>query len=248
MPDALHTETFHVRSYEIDPQGVASTQTVCNYLQEAAGNHAHALGFSIEHLGAQGFTWVLARLHVQIDRYPRWRDRLTVTTWPSGHNGLFATRDFLVHDGQGSLIARATSAWLMIDLERRRPTRIPATFDVYENPGRPRALADPAERLPAPEGTPEAHRFRVRYSDLDLNGHVNNVRYVEWAVEAVEAERLQQAEVAALEVHFRAETGYGDVVTVHTAPAAGDAVLLHRLVGEAGREVARARTRWRRTG
>ena len=77
-----------MRAYEADERGRASILTVCNYLQEAAGNHAFHLNLAVDQLLKQDLTWVLARLHVRMNSYPRWRDELAITTWPSGANRL----------------------------------------------------------------------------------------------------------------------------------------------------------------
>ncbi|GIV60613.1 MAG: acyl-ACP thioesterase [Rhodothermaceae bacterium] len=243
-------ETFRVRSYEVEPGGHASVQTLCHYFEEAAGNHAQALGLSVEQLASQGLTWVLSRLHVQVAAFPRWRDTVRVTTWPSGQNGLFALREFQVHDEGGRLLARATSGWVMIDVQRRRPVRLPGFLRAYLFPRPDRAVEDDFTRLrPPPDGYERARRFHVRYSDLDLNRHVNNVRYVEWAVETLPPAFLETHRLAGLEIHFRAETGYDAAVIAEAASdaAAGTGTgFWHRLRREDDdRDVAVARTRWR---
>src|SRR3990172_1102587 len=104
MNNVVWTETFEVRASETDPTGFASVPAICNYLQEVASNHAQALGVSVEQLTAQGLTWVLARLHVELDAYPAWREPVRVETWPAGLHGRYAVREFLIHDGRGSII------------------------------------------------------------------------------------------------------------------------------------------------
>ncbi len=241
----IWTEDFTVRAYEIDPRGRASVQTLCNYLQEAAGRHARALGVSVEQLLDKNLTWVLTRLHVQIDAYPELWEKVTVETWPSGQNGLYATRDFFLK-AEDRIIARATSAWLVLDVARRRPIRTPAFITEIRTPDRTRALEDDLGKLPPFEEPTHELPFRVRYSDLDLNAHVNNVRYVEWAVEAVPQAIFETHRPTEIEVHFRAETNLNDTVLAQVHPHEHDLTFLHRLVRKAdGREVATARSRWR---
>ncbi|GIV61675.1 MAG: acyl-ACP thioesterase [Rhodothermaceae bacterium] len=245
--DTLWHETFRVRSYEVEPNGRASIQSLCRYFEEVASNHARALGFSMEQLAEHNLTWVLNRLRVEIDDFPRWRDTVRVTTWPSGHDGLYARREYLLHDEDGSERARATSGWVMIDLARRRPTRLPAFIQEMHFPRQDRAVDDDFRRLRPPTGRFDRHRtFHVRYSDLDLNGHVNNVHYVEWAVETLEPAFLASHRMTSLEVDFRAETYYDARVRAETAPDDSTEVgFWHRLLREPdGAVVAVARTRW----
>ena len=215
MTAGIWTERFRVRSYEITPRGTASVLALADYLQEAAGHHAAELGVSMQDLLDDGRAWVLARLRLDIDRLPKWEDDVVVETWPSGLDRLYATREFVLHDGsdEGGVLARGTSAWLVIDTDRRRPLRPPAMLRSLETPDRPPALAHDVSRdLPAPERTDAASTFTVRYHDLDVNRHVNNVRYLEWALETLPPEVLDARRCLSLQLQFSAETTLGDTV------------------------------------
>lgn len=249
MPQSatVWTESFPVRSYEVTPRGHASIQTIGHYLQEVASNHAQALGFSRDQMLAQNTAWVLSRLRVAMDRYPPWRSNVRVETWPSSAEGLRATREFILTDDAGEPLGRATSAWFVIDIDRRRPTRLPDSLDEVTPPDRERPLPLPDENLPAPDQTDHEHRFRVRYSDLDLNAHVNNMRYVEWAVEAVPKSILDSHQLAELDIQFRAETTFGETIETQAQQVDSSETpsFLH-IVRRRGDEqiVAQARTVW----
>lgn len=243
-------EAFRVRSYEIDPDACLTLPTLCDYLQEAAGNHATALGVATDRLLERGLAWVLARLRLEVERYPRWRETMTVTTWPSAADGLYARRDFLLHDAGGALLGRATSAWFIIDVARRRPVRLPEEVLALPRPERPPALAHEAPALAAPDAPEAERRFTVRRSDLDLNRHVNNVRYVEWALEAVPEALRQPARAETesrrcrrLDVQFKAESVYGDTI-VSACETSGTTVRHAVRHAEDGRVLALARTDW----
>ena len=146
----------------------------------------------------------------------------------------------------------------MIDLERRRPTRLPDFIHALLIPNHERALDDDFPKLTLPETFAHSCDFRVRYSDLDLNGHVNNIRYVEWAAETFPRDMRERSRLTGLEVHYRGETSCPDTVTAYagtTDAGTADAgpsgqtpagtTYAHRLTrGSDGREVARLRTRW----
>ena len=254
QPANIWTEPFRVRTFETDLHGCASIQTLCNYFNEAAGKHALSYGVSIEELNEKNLTWVLSRLHVQVDAYPEWGDEVVVETWPSGIEGLFAIRDFLflgAADGDGArpIFGRGSSAWIIVDLARKRPVRVAPLLTNVSPPERPRALDDAFAKLKPPPGVDHERRFRVRYSDLDVNRHVNNVRYAEWAVESVPEAVLHTCRLHALELQFRAEATYGDTVVIETQHGETGQTpgFTHRLVRESdARAVAVARTRWAR--
>lgn len=246
-PVEPYQETFKIRSYEATPQAEASVQSVCNYLQEAAGNHARLLGLSIEQLVEENLTWVLGRLRVRLDRMPSWREAVEVETWPSGEDGLMATRDFLLRV-DGREFGRATSAWYMLDIGRRRPVRIPAVVRALELPDREPTLPHTFPRLRMPDAYEHEVDFRVRYSDLDMNQHVNNVRYIEWALEGIPGGATADYRLHELDVQFKAETVEGQTVVVETAAVDSqppERQFRHRLsTRDSAREVALLSTTW----
>lgn len=241
MPTPLiWSEPFAIRSYEVGPDERASVLTLCDLLQEAAGEHARAAGkdgFSLPN-GSLA-TWVLSRLALEVDRRPRLRERLEVETWPADLDGLRATRDFVVTGGDGVRLASATSQWFLIDVERRRPIRLPRSMDGFSVPDKPRALVLEGEPV-APATVEHQATFRVRRSDLDRVGHANNVRFIEWALEALPSD----VGLEGVDVLYRAEAVYGDEVASQAGPLV-DGERYHRLARVSDdRTLALARTRW----
>ncbi len=238
-------ETYPIRSYEIDGRGVLAIPALCNYLQESAGLHARALGVSIDQLRPEGMTWFLWRLHLRIGELPGWGEAVAVETWPAELGRPFAIRDFSIRHGERE-VGVATSAWLLMDVEKNRPIRrLPARIrEVHPDPPR-RALPDPFHRLPACDSGGLARDVAVRRGDLDLNGHLNHVAAIGAMLEAVPAEHVGRRRLETLEVELRGEGRYGDALEARCEPP--DPEARHLLVRKAdGKELARARTRWRR--
>lgn len=236
----VHTEPFCIRAYEVGPDETASVLVVCDLLQEAAGEHARASdreGFPLADGGWA--TWVLSRLRLRIERLPRMREAIAVETWPSALDGLRATRDFRVTAGPETL-AVATSQWFLIDVVRRRPVRLPEAMDGFAAADKARALSLEAEAPAAPDATEHRATFAVRRSDLDRVGHANNVRFVEWILEALPSD----SGLSEIEVVYRSEAVIGDAVVSEAGPLAAHA-RAHRLSRATdGRILALARTRW----
>ncbi|RMH69946.1 MAG: hypothetical protein D6675_11185 [Gemmatimonadetes bacterium] len=242
-------EHFTVRTYELDPTGQASILTICNYLQDVAENNAFHLGFSMNNMLDKKRTWVLSRLHVQMERYPQWKELLTVETWPSGANRLYGIRDFRIRDKTGTLLGRATTAWAMFNLETRRPVRIPPQVEDAAETFRGRAIDDSFPKLPQLNQVDHHRVFTVRHSDLDVNQHVNHVSYIDWAMEAVPPLIWEYHQLRAVEVHFRAECFYGDRVISqcqHLPQPDGHHFLHQVRRKEDDQEITRLRTIWRK--
>lgn len=239
------TESFLVRSSEMDLTGHLGILHLFNYFQEVAGNHARALGVSIEALHAKQLTWMMSRFHIQIEQYPVGGETLIIETWPSGHNGLQAIREFLLYTQDGSQIGKGTSGWLIIDLQRYRPIRMPDFIEAIELPNRPRAVADPFNKLPAPLKEDKGKVFSVGYYDLDINQHANSMHSLRWALEAIPDKVRTASQLKSLEVQFRSEAKYGDEIESYVSLGAEDLTFRHGLCRkENGKELVFARSKW----
>lgn len=240
-------EDFKVRSYEMDREARASFQAISNYLMEAAANHAYQLKLSVAHLKERYLTWVLSRLHIRIDQYPLWQEKIWIETWPSKLEELYALRDFRIINNKDKVIGVATSSWMLIDIRTRRPIRMPDFMDGYANEEKGRALIDPFDKLPALQKIDYEKQFNVRLSDLDINQHVNFINYIEWAIETVPENVWKAYQLGYMQISFRAESNYGDRILSHceTGTDSDQKIFIHRLLKEGTEtELTRLVTRW----
>ena len=235
--DTFGEYSFKVRSYECDGEGFATLPTICNYLQEAASLNAEELGFSKSDFAAAGddISWVLTKLRVRMKRYPKWEESVKVTTFPRGGRRIVAWRDFIATDSDGETLGVATTEWMIINLSTRRIVTVPQkVFDVA-NTVRPLVLGEePFSRIRFPEhGEGDASapmEFVAQNSHIDLNGHVNNVHYIEWMLEPCPGLRPSEMEIV-----FRSETFAGDKVFVSVSGgSAGERY--HRVFAEDGKD------------
>lgn len=237
---------YLIHSYEIAPDGQVRLQSICKFLQDAAGSHARELGVSVDQLLPKGMTWVLSRLRVKMRQFPAWGETIHIETWPADVQRLHAIRDFQISDANMQKIGAATSAWLLIDISRKRPVRLPENIRQF-HPGEPvRALEMDMQKIAAVENADDEKRFRVRFSDLDLNWHVNYVSYIEWALETVPEMFWQKSRIAELEIEYLAESVFGDTVVAQIQlPKAVAGEMRHRLFrSDDKRELVRARSVW----
>jgi len=203
---------FQVRSYECGADGTATLPTICNYLQEVASLHAKMLGFSrsdFEKVG-ENTSWILTRLRVKMTRYPKWEDTVRVTTYPRKGRRITAERDFILSVGD-ERIGIATSEWMIINLATRKIVPIPQfVYDIANDEMPPVLGADAFSKLRWDcRETTGAARFTARRGDIDLNGHVNNVHYIEWLVEALPE---GAGKITDFEITFKSETLAGDEI------------------------------------
>lgn len=189
-----------------------------NMAQEAAGRHAVHLGFGYDDLIKTNTAWILSRVHVEFVDTPKWREEITLSTWHKGLNRLFFLRDFLITDNEGRERVKATTSWLVLNLETRRLVRDPNLMEdgtvCSEN-----VIETPADKVQMPKDA-EAELVRthlVSYSDIDTNGHTNNAMYMQWSMNAVGYEITSSRPVKEFTINFNHETKAGDHVEIYRA-------------------------------
>jgi acyl-ACP thioesterase len=244
--DNTHSVSFLVHTYEVDFRAKALPLALLNYLQDAAGEHAALLGFSVLELLKRDLTWLLSRYHVRVLRYPSLGETVTITTWPSGRQGIFALRDFEMKDAEGRAIGAATSSWILWNPKSRQPARIEENLPDRVTLAR-RAIPDDFPALPTcPPGGRELG-FRVQMQDIDFNNHVNHPVYIQWALETAPEPVLRTLAPAEIEVAYKGEAVYGEevvsrILQIEDGPRP---VFLHGIYHKAkGTELTRLRTTW----
>ncbi|MBN2366761.1 MAG: hypothetical protein EH225_12675 [Calditrichaeota bacterium] len=238
---------YEIRAYECDVQGRLHPLALFNFMQDMASRHADMLGFSVQKLMKKNMTWVLSRIHLQILKTLYWGDVIKGRTWPSGRQGRYALRDFRLTNDSGETVALATTSWMVLDLEKRVPLKLENLGNTDYFLQEERALQDEFSSLPLAESYEYEKSFRVRYSDLDINRHVNHVSYIDWGLEAVPDEVLLKSYPADIEVSYRKEVFYNDriISRCHRVDDEDSKTFIHQLFIEGGEEIGRLCTSWR---
>uniref|UniRef100_A0A0D9Y972 Acyl-[acyl-carrier-protein] hydrolase n=1 Tax=Oryza glumipatula TaxID=40148 RepID=A0A0D9Y972_9ORYZ len=219
-----YRQTVVVRSYEVGPDRTATLETVLNLLQETALNHVWMSGLLGDGFGAthamitNNLIWVVSRMHVQVDHYPIWGEVLEIDTWvgSSGKNGM--RRDWLVRGrSSGAIFVRATSTWVMMNKVTRRLSKMPKEVRDEISPwfidrhAIDEGATDKIIKLDT-NATYVDSDLKPKRSDLDMNHHVNNVKYVRWMLETLPDQFLQQHQLSSIILEYRKECGSSDVV------------------------------------
>lgn len=213
-----YTEKHIIPCYDTDASWRLKPTSFMNLAQEAAGRHAVYLGFGYDYLIRNNTAWILSRVHVEFVDAPKWREEVTLNTWHKGLNRLFYLRDFLVTDNEGKARVKATTSWLVLNLETRRLVRDPMLME-EGTVCKDNVIDTPADKVQMPkDAVPELVRSHaVSYSDIDTNGHTNNAMYMQWAMNSVDYETASSKPVKEFTINFNHETKAGDVVDIYRA-------------------------------
>ena len=215
MRATKYKKEYDVKSHEVDCHGFLRLLSLMNTLQDIAVENADKLGLGLEVCAQHDLAWVGSNYLVQIFRMPRQHEHFVIETWPAETKLWGAIRDFIVTDESGKTIILASSQWVLIDAKRRRPVMLSKYFPDYEALGE-RVLKTDFPKLPAVGESAQKTSFKVRFDDIDVNGHVNNTIYPLWASESVDKDYRMTHLPAQIELCFKKEALYGETVDVFT--------------------------------
>ncbi|KAK9278399.1 hypothetical protein L1049_027964 [Liquidambar formosana] len=227
-----YRQTVVIRSYEVGADKTATLESIFNLLQETALNHVWVSGLLGDGFGAthgmmrNNLIWVVTKMQVQVDNYPIWGEIMEVETWvgASGKNGM--RRDWLIRSHATGQVYTCDSTWVMMNKKTRRLSKMPEEV---------RAEISPwfIEKHAIQEDTPEKINKldpKAKYvnkdlkptrSDLDMNHHVNNVKYVKWMLETIPDMFLESHQLSSIILEYRRECGSSDIVQSLCEPDEG---------------------------
>lgn len=199
----IYSQEFTISAFDSDWHGNAKLTSICNYLQEMAATHVDKIGQGLQDLNKQNHAWVLSRLKIKIIRPAKWKETIRIETFPTGLKGIFGARDFRIFDTNNQIIALASSYWLMVDLNSHRPLRPHEVVKEMPIGNYAEVFDTDLEKLPSL--TQEAsfiEEIKIHYSDIDINRHVNNVKYLKWLIDALPIVSLTKKLISSIEINF----------------------------------------------
>lgn len=203
--EKTYSETLLVRGGDCDRFSRMRMDALFFAMQEGGEHHAKTMGFGYDAMQARGLFFVLSRIHVCVNRMPVCGERIVHTTWPGVSNKFFCPRfhTFALEDGTPLLSAGAL--WVILDTQNRRivsPAK--ASLPFPDNSDIPDPIALPTRLRACGEETARLMRTPV-YSDFDINGHVNNTKYIAWLCDALGSAAFDGAYIRELSVSYEKE-------------------------------------------
>ena len=209
--------TLPIDSRDADGNGFCKASALLGHIQEAATQAAEHGGFG-RTLTSEGYRafWMLTRVWFRLRRPLRWEEPLTIRTWHRGSRGASMYRDYDLFV-RGEPVGECVSAWVLASLEDRQLIRMSSIPELAGTGGGALCKDRKLSRLRLPPEMVLSDRRKLRYSDTDLNGHVNNTRYADFACDAVDMERLEQDRfLAEMQIGYLAECRPGEELRLLT--------------------------------
>ncbi len=189
-----------------------------NHLLNAADFHSGERGFGMTYLNLQHKTWVLSRLAVEMDEMPQSYDRFYVETWVEGAMRYFTSRDFAITNADGKTYGYGRSIWALIDTDTRQPTDILSVKDgaitQYVETEKSCPM-DKGSRVKMGQKAELVRTLDTYYHDVDVNGHVNSVKYIEHVLDLFPLDYYRTHKLRRFDIAYVAETYQGDQLHIY---------------------------------
>ena len=212
----IGTYQFVAEPFHVDFTGKLTMGVLGNHLLNCAGFHASERGFGIAEINENHYTWVLSRLAIELEDMPRQYEDFTIHTWIENVYRLFTDRNFELVNKDEKTIGYARSVWAMISMETRKPADLftlhGESLNQYVS-GRECPISKP-NRVKVVQDNSVAE-YLTKYSDIDINGHVNSIKYIEHILDLFPMETFKEKSIRRFEMAYVAESYYGDTLSFY---------------------------------
>ena len=211
----MYQEKIFINSNDVDDHCDLKISTIFKYLQQVSTNHAELLGIGKEETLRRGEFWVITRMKVIIHQMPKMLDTLTVTTHPGEKVMFIFPRYYQIYNEKGELVISASSSWALLDINTHKIKVKPFEDDFIL----------PFEKLDEDISLPEkinpdqliiVDERKVRYSDIDLNGHLNNTKYIDYIIDTHDSDFYQKHRVKEILINYEKEIKNNDNVVIYS--------------------------------
>jgi len=208
-------EDIKIKSYHIDKKGRLSIPSILSFIQEIAGNHAIHLGYGYSEMKKLNMVWMLSRLKLKVFEMPLWLEEIKVKTWIAGVKKFFTRRDFefFKNDKRSILIV---TEWILFDFKNQRlipvnklESRENLIVDKY-------VIQDEPEKLKKIEKPDKVDEYSVKYSDIDILGHMNNKEYARIVLDTYPLNWLENNDIDIIEINFKNQALIHEKLLIYT--------------------------------
>ncbi|MFV0538125.1 MAG: acyl-[acyl-carrier-protein] thioesterase [Dysgonomonas sp.] len=233
MKEKVGKYEFTIDAYLTDFRGKATLPMIGGFMLQAATKHAEERGFGYSSMTSLQRVWVLSRMAIEVFEYPKNDTIMVIKTWVASVNRLFTERYFAFEDESGKEIGYAKSLWASIDLKARRPTNVLELEGLSEYITEKENPIEGLTKIPAlKDDYEQASDFIVKYSDVDINKHLNSMKYIEHFVDVFDIDMFREKEIRRIEINYISEGQYGTKIDILKQEEADSTFILEMKAGD----------------
>jgi len=205
--------SFQIQPQYVDFQFRVTMAALGDILLTAAGFNADDNGFGLRRLHELDYAWVLSRLAIEMKQFPEQYEKIEVETWIEEVGRVSTTRNFCIRNEKNEIIGNACSNWVMLDMKTRRAKDLMTLDGIHEFASGDIGLIQKPIKLGSIDGE-DYDAFKVKYSDIDINGHVNSIRYIQWISDCFSLDCYRKYQVKRFEINYVNEMLFNDFVEI----------------------------------
>ena len=210
----IFERSYTVGNRDVGNNNKATNKAMLKYLENIACKHSDEVGYGINTIEQTGVVWILLDWKFNVIERPIYGQTIKVKTWSRKMEKCYAYRDFEVYDENENKIAKATTKWVLLDANTRKILRIPENFAVeYKQETERHAFEEETDKLREPENEEVSIELKTRRTDIDINNHVNNLNYLDFAYEIL-PEEVYNHELKNVRITYKHQTEPGETVNI----------------------------------
>ena len=210
----MYKEKVQITSLDVDNNLELKASSLFKYMQIVASNHVGSLHVGHLDLMKYNMLWVVIRMDVKIYRTPKLEEELLFTTHPGETKSFIFPRFFEIYDKKGNLVIAVSSLWTLIDKTTRRVVLKPDGFVKIKAEKDKNDLPDPLKV--SGEATNLVDSHKVRYTDIDLNGHFNNTSYIECILNIHNSDFYKKHRISSILINYDKEIKDGEKIDLYS--------------------------------
>lgn len=240
---------YKINIYDVDSEHNCKFSSLVDYLWDVVISQSDYLGETTEGFVNNNCVWVVLNYDITIHEYPKYKDVITVDTTALGWKKFYGYRQNTIKNSEGKIIGEVISTAILIDFEKRRPMKISADqIEIY-------GLKEELDKVPPLDDIPKIEKedyikdYPIRFSDIDSNGHVNNVRYMEMAMDTLPRSILNNYKLFNIKVLFKKETSDGDILHISSQVIENEndkITTIHNITGGSGKLLTKLQFIWKK--
>lgn len=211
---AIFEHKFEIGFRDVGKSNKITNKGLLGYLEDTAGMHSNLVGCGLNDIERTNLTWILLNWKVQVFKRPLYGESILVKTWARNTIKFYTFRDFEVYNDKNELIAIATTKWVLMDAKSMTLTKISDELMAKYMPENKLVFGDAKEigKLDFPAEFECVLPYKIQRKDIDINRHVHNVTYLDFAYEVLPEEVYDNIDFNNFEILYKKETKLGETI------------------------------------
>lgn len=239
---------YRIKFYDVDKHMNCKISSLVNYLWDVVVAQSEYLGETHGTHINNNLVWLLLKYDIKIYEYPKINDVITADTVVIGVKKFYGYRTHTIRNQEGKVMVEISSIAILVDFDKRRPTKVTQEqYDIYGLDGELQEHL-PLDDLATVENIDIEKVYEVKNSDIDLNNHMNNIKYIERAIDSVPADIMGDYCLEGVKILFKKESVLGEHMTVTTQIIKHEdskITTIHNIMGEDGKLRTKLELKWR---